>query len=247
MTGNEGQSFKKPHTCCFCQKVYTVRSALRRHLQENHFKAKKLYCEGLDLKSVKKIVSDENKPSRMERLLMTGNDGQTWNQPHTCCLCQKIFSVRAALRVHLEKNHFKVKKLYCDLCPKIYFSKGCIARHMKAAHERKKYVCKICKYRTATKSHFTRHNLLHTTKAKCPVCNEQVTSLKSHMEGHVPKESCPICRKMISQRTLLRHIETHKRVKIMTQKCGVNKCKKRFDSTQGMKTSVATKNFESNC
>lgn len=167
---------------------------------------------------------------------MTGNQGLRWHEPHLCCLCQKVFSERSGLRNHLEKHHFKSKKIFCDLCPNFYFTKGCMVRHMKAAHMRIKFVCKICNYRTSVKSHLKRHKQVHQPKVECPTCNRRVTSLSKHMRGHKQKENCPICKKMIDGRGLIRHLETHKRVKIMTQKCGFVKCRERFETAQELKT-----------
>lgn len=85
--------------------------------------------------------------------------------------------------------HSKANKMSCDLGPKYYFSKSSIFHHMQNSHGRKKYQCNICDYKTAIKTSFKKHEIIHADKVECHVRSKQVTSLEVH-KVHEPREAC---------------------------------------------------------
>lgn len=157
-------------------------------------------------------------------LALKGNEGLRATEPHTCCACQKVFSYRKSLKFHLENVHCKPKKLFCDLCSKICFSRSAMSNHVKV--HRKKMECNVCDYKTAHKFVLERHKLNHAAKVKCPICRKKVSYLLSHMIVHKPKKSCPICQKMFRENNFKRHVETHSR----TYKC--EHCMDIFENNQ---------------
>lgn len=141
----------------------------------------------------------------IETLLRKGNKGQLAREPHTCCLCRKKFSVRRHLRVHLGVMHCKTTKMFCDFCPKYYFSKDSLFKHMKL-HTKKKLRCKKCDYKTVFKSDMAKHKIVHSKKKiECSICQKPVIALKEHLLTHRPKKSCPKCQKFISIKGLKKH------------------------------------------
>lgn len=123
-------------------------------------------------------------------LALKGNKGIRACDPHTCCLCQKVSYNRKALRDHLERVHCKSKKMFCDLCPKFYFTRRAIFAHMKV-HNKKNFTCNICDYKTVFKSRLKTHKMTHSEKVECPTCKKPLSSLKLHMKNvHNHRKSC---------------------------------------------------------
>lgn len=111
-------------------------------------------------------------------LAKKGNENLTCYDPHTCCICKIVFSSRYALRSHIDVKHCKTKKMFCDLCPKEYFSRTKMIVHM-TVHCRRSFDCK-----NIQSSRF--HKLTHAAKTPCPICKKEVSSMKNHMETHPP-------------------------------------------------------------
>lgn len=201
--GNEGSHLTNRQTCCLCGKVYSSRSKLRRHILTVH----RLNCasnfshSGLSKADEKEILA----------LIRNGNKGLSFLEPHTCCFCKKVVSNRGTLKRHMLTIHCGSTKVFCDLCPKFYFSKSDLLVHMKNVHSGKRYSCNVCDYKTATRGHIIKHKMIHADKVQCPICKKQVTALKFHMKLHKPREKCQICQKMFTKHSLKKHMATHTR------------------------------------
>lgn len=104
--------------------------------------------------------------------------------------------------------------MYCDLCPKIYFCKDRIRKHVFEVHCKKTFACNVCDYKSSTKNHLKRHKLIHNEKVECPVCKKQVSSMPTHMIIHKynnAKQHCGICNKMVNQSYMKKHLRIHAR------------------------------------
>lgn len=131
--GNEGLRSVDPHTCSICRKVVAKRHSLRDHLRTVH-------RVGMS-DSHEAFIPDAKKPA--EALAMKGNEGVKCEDPHTCCICQKVFKFRAALEIHLDTIHLKTEKFCCDHCPKFFFAKFSIIDHIRDVHS-KEFNGEIC-------------------------------------------------------------------------------------------------------
>lgn len=154
----------------------------------------------------KKVVYSETAYS----LAKNGNAGLRWDDPHTCCRCQRVLVCRDALLVHLDSVHLKLKKKFCDLCPKVLFTKAQVRRYMRV-HGKMRFECNVCEYKTVDGSHMKRHKQTHAAKVECPTCKKMVASLKTHMEMHAPKKACPICHKLMNKIRVPVHVKIHAR------------------------------------
>lgn len=131
----------------------------------------------------------------LEALLHKGNDGLGCHDPHTCCLCQKIVASRGGLKAHLEM--FRCQALFCDLCPKIFFSEKDLCTHKKTVHN-------LCKKKK---------------KFECEICKTPVVNLRIHLRIHRPRVNCPVCKKSISNYTFAKHLEGHASKDYKCQRC----------------------------
>lgn len=175
-----------------------------------------------------KLEENFDSNATAETLASKGNEGQRSRDPHTCCLCQKVISRRCELVEHLETVHFKATKIFCDLCPKFYFTKKSILWHMQI-HMQKSFQCNVCDYKTPFKNFFYRHKFTHAEKVECPTCKKLVSSLKIHMDIHKPKKSCPICQKLIKKKCLEDHIKTH----VTFYEC--DDCTRKFENKEALR------------
>lgn len=156
---------------------------------------------------------------KVEALATKGNEGLRYIDPHTCCFCQKVFTRREQLKIHLEATHCKSKEMICDLCPKTFFSEKIISQHMRLVHTRKSFACNICDIKTVDKYQLKRHMSMHSEKIECPICEKKVTSMKSHMRIHQSKEECSICQKMVKKSYMTQHITAHSKRCYKCQNC----------------------------
>lgn len=201
--GNEGLLDKAPHTCFACRVIFSSRHSLKRHLTSSYCRKMESYSES--------VIS----------LAKKGNEGLDSRDPHTCCICQKVVAGSYFLRQHLEKVHLKTRKMYCDLCPKVYFDKHDIASHMKQTHSKKTFACNICDYRTAVKHYLYRHKETHSEKVECPVCKKFVSFLRRHIErAHESRVNCSVCQKEVTKEWLSKHMATkHKKTIYQCDNC----------------------------
>lgn len=142
-------------------------------------------------------------------LALKGNEGLSFKDPHTCCLCKLVAKNRKNLKRHLKCIHGRATTLYCDHCPKIYFARDRLTRHMKV-HCQRVLACNHCDYKAAYKHNLTIHKLTHEVKKKCKICGKRVNSLKSHLKSHLPKEPCPVCGKKVRRYNMSSHVKIHR-------------------------------------
>lgn len=187
----------------------------------------RLSVASLDTSNLSQGQKMDKKTDRFFFLLNKGNEGLSTRQPHTCSLCEEVFSNRFAFKEHLKTFHLKTTRMFCDLCPKICFSRIRIENHIRSAHSKKTFTCNICDYKTAAKRNLQKHKLVHAATVECLICHKKVTSLKQHMRSHRPKKRCLICKKMYANRNMAEHMKRHDR---KSYKC--ESCEQTFDKKE---------------
>lgn len=182
------------------------------------------------------LVDDQREKAKEQKKKTTalaeiGNEGLPFNEPHTCCFCQKVVKRRDYLSKHIEAVHCRSMKFFCDLCPGIYFTKVDMQNHIRIVHSKIELKCSSCDFKTKYKTCFERHMLTHSKKVECQICKKLVSSLKSHMRVHKPKESCSICQKNVGKYSMKEHI-----FKIHTKKdMKCNVCEEAFNSREDLR------------
>ena len=123
----------------------------------------------------------------------------------------------------------------CEVCNKVFSTKGNLVAHKRTHSEDKPYECDVCNKRFSHSSHLAVHKRIHTGEKpyECDVCNKrflQSGNLATHKRthtGHKPYK-CHVCKKRFSQlSTLGRHKSTHTRDK--PYKCDI--CNERFSES----------------
>ncbi|KAM3181877.1 hypothetical protein ACTXT7_013491 [Hymenolepis weldensis] len=160
-----------------------------------------------------------------------------------CNLCEKSFTRRANLRVHVDSVHKNPKSFECDICGKSFNQARYMKAHVEAVHEKVKSVqCLECNKFFGSKSNLKRHvDRIHKNLKpfKCEIC-ERCYSDRGYLENHVrfvhaklSPFQCPECNKSFAyMESLIRHVENiHRELKPF--QCP--ECSKSFGSKYSLK------------
>lgn len=161
-----------------------------------------------DIPRVETTVTNPSSRASALSLAKKGNEGLQARDPHTCCFCKKVCTGRPGLVTHLEGSHLRTTEMFCDLCPKVYYTKSTMTCHVKT-HRAKVFACDICDYRAAKEFLLRIHKGIHNEAEECPHCKKQVNDLKRHLDLHKAKVKCPDCPKFILKLFMRQHKETH--------------------------------------
>ena len=76
-------------------------------------------------------------------------------KPFECEICNKSFSKKGELTVHVDLFHEKNK---CEICANSFANKNKLTRHVKSVHEKKKpFQCEICEKQFSKKNKLKGH------------------------------------------------------------------------------------------
>ena len=103
----------------------------------------------LEIKS--KEVKEEN--NEQSSILVTQGE------QFICEKCDKQFSTKQALKIHIESIHQKIS-VTCDKCDKQFSSNRALRQHNSTVHEGVRYPCKSCDYKATTNANLHRHEKL---------------------------------------------------------------------------------------
>jgi len=157
-------------TCNFCQLSFhhdthgNGKHSLLRHIQTVHYKAKRNNCSFCSFGT--------STISSLERHVLNEHDclsidATSW---HRCCYCDKTFTERFNLNLHMRSVHCKIKKHSCDMCGFTSTGKLKLIRHKQVMHK-KKHSCDVCGFSAAGKLKLIHHKqVMHKKKNACDMC-----------------------------------------------------------------------------
>ncbi|XP_046408712.1 zinc finger protein 37-like [Ischnura elegans] len=209
---------KKSYSCSECEKVFSEKSILVRHIQ-THTK-KKLY-------SCSECEKSFSRKNTLVRHIRT----HTKEKPYSCNQCNKSFSEKSHLIDHI-RTHTKEKPYSCGECEKAYSQKSTLNRHIRTHTKEKPYSCNQCNKSFSEKSHLIDHIRTHTKEkpyscGECEKAYSQKSNLNRHIRTHTTEKpySCNECDKAFSQKSyLVSHMQTHTKEKLYS----CNQCDKSF-------------------
>ena len=120
-----------------------------------------------------------------------------------CEKCDKPFSTKGNLKLHIKTVHDKVKCHTCDLCLRAFGLKGVLQRHVKTVHDKvKPHKCDLCLKAFGQKCDLQKH---------IKTVHEEVKSYKCDLKPYI----CKICDKRFGNVVHFKiHVKTvHKRIK----------------------------------
>lgn len=152
---NQVHQNQRDFKCAVCKKGFYTRTYLRQHLAEVHLERKNYVCPiekcqrtftqsgnlKLHLKKHDKRPLNCQKCPRSfetEKTLRRHHDINHVNPKvmHLCHRCDKQFSARSSLDVHITAQHLKLK-FKCDICGKEYMQKESLKQHLMKQHVEK--------------------------------------------------------------------------------------------------------------
>lgn len=155
LKGNDGLRACDPQTCCVCQKEFSDRRWLIDHLDEFHYKIRKLSCDLCSKRFYKKATMVQHIKSHRKKEFQC-----------------KVCGFEATRRAVFERHQLKHVK--CPVCKKLVPS---LRDHMKT--HKPKRMCLICR-RNFTAVSFKEHMKTHDEKAfKCQKCEERFENAKT--------------------------------------------------------------------
>lgn len=149
--------FSNFNDCLFCEKMFTKKCNMRKHINRVHRQYKISKNAKLRFSRVAKMFSPKRK--------------------FECSLCDLRFSKRNALQDHL-KNHSEFE-FECEICKFKYWKEEILEQHKKRTHEIKiekfkakieksKYVCLVCDAKFKFHHDLERHMMRHHTISPAP-------------------------------------------------------------------------------
>ncbi|XP_038217128.1 zinc finger protein 431-like [Zerene cesonia] len=155
------------YLCKYCDLNYSTTQTLRYHIRTKH------YSEAKELKT---LISNNKRRSKIK-----------------CHICEEKFQCVNDLKVHFDTCH-KTAYLYksCLYCDATFSTEFELAEHQLNIHQtikKARYMCSICGYRTAKKSHYNQHQNTHLSikGTKCKYCDYTThysPNLKIHERIH---------------------------------------------------------------
>ncbi|KAK2723160.1 gastrula zinc finger protein XlCGF57.1-like isoform X2 [Artemia franciscana] len=138
---------------------------------------------------------------------------------YSCLTCQKVFTNKKELYIHLKLHSVVHKKMsfICVLCEKKFDTNHARTIHYKNDHpDEKPYRCEECGKGFSHKSTLYSHKITHADNPsfECPECKKPFKrrdSFTEHLLIHKgPRHQCPHCTKRFVQKSnLIRHIRIH--------------------------------------
>ncbi len=211
--------------CTLCEKSFSDKEYLFKHLYEAHVKQKAFSCTLCDKSFVTKLsltshvaTVHENKP-----------------KPFSCALCAKSFSEKGTLKFHINTVHHKLKHFTCTWCDKQFATKRLMVQHTNFVHYNLKlFSCPLCDKSFSTKGNLKVHvDAIHRKQNNlfCTFCDKSF-AYKRELNRHVNAVhcklrpfTCTLCYRSFSHKYVLsRHVAFHCKLKWKRESFGY-KCK----------------------
>lgn len=145
--GTSGQLFLKSFSCSQCEKVFTSKVHLRRHMVF-HTIERPFKCSVCD-KGFKRKVG-----LKSHMIIHSGE------KPFKCSVCEKSFNQKTNFQAHI-KIHTGEKPFVCSVCEKGFILKCSLDVHMRTHTGERPFTCSVCDKRFTTSSSMKTHLRAH--------------------------------------------------------------------------------------
>ncbi|XP_061404814.1 RE1-silencing transcription factor [Lethenteron reissneri] len=168
------QSSERVFRCVLCLYSTVSEYHWKKHLR-NHFPRKVYTCGSC-------CYYSDRKNNYLQHLRT-----HTGERPYQCPHCSYSSSQKTHLTRHM-RIHSGEKPFHCDRCTYVASNQHEVTRHLRQVHSDgpKPLVCGECGYRTADRSNYKKHVLLHTSPRRfpCPACS-YAASKKCNLTYHL--------------------------------------------------------------
>lgn len=240
---------EKPFACDSCDKRFTTKGTLKRHIETNHStrREKKFICEmcGNSFYRKNEIIvhirtHTGEKPYQcqfcLKRFLQISSlirhkRTHTGDKPYACPICNKCFGDKSMISKHMSV-HSDEKNYTCQLCNKSMKSKNSLRTHMSLHSNEKMNVCSFCGMTFSMKGNLKSHiRRVHSEKSgQCNICSKPFSNLEAHMRKHTGEKpfQCTICERSFHTKVSLTIHINFRHENIGKYKCTIGDCTKTF-------------------
>ena len=88
-----------------------------------------------------------------------------------CDQCDRVFKTKVHLKVHVERDHDKVRRHLCQICDKTFYAHNDLVSHTRVHTGDKPYKCRYCPKGFSHGSHRVRHERLKHQEEEQRRCN----------------------------------------------------------------------------
>ncbi|XP_070203722.1 gastrula zinc finger protein XlCGF57.1-like [Littorina saxatilis] len=174
---------KREYLCHTCGANFTDKTTFTMHVQSHGVgvEVKKFVCQHCPYATNNKFYF---------KIHMRGqHSAEPRPRPHVCELCGKTFVFKGVLEQHKQYMHVKDKVFQCHLCPKFFYRRQGLARHVRTHSGQRPWVCGQCGQGFTVKYNLKVHERLHSGERpyQCKQCDAafaQKNSLNVHMKKH---------------------------------------------------------------
>jgi len=221
---NEPRNMK--FTCKICDKNYSSKKVLRRHIKNIHENPGSFECdvckvrfnEKGNLKAHQKIhIKNRPKPFKCNKCdFATHSKGNSKKHLKTH---ERIIKICVKCNKTLYKNRIHDCRLDCKFCGKKFKHNATVFNHIKEHHaheiERTFFECDICGLKVSRKTFLIKHmEAKHLDgKVQTFICDldgkafKMKIELVRHIKSHFPPVKCDFCLKKLDARNLKKHIK----------------------------------------
>ncbi|KAG5884490.1 hypothetical protein JTB14_001285 [Gonioctena quinquepunctata] len=193
------------YPCDLCQSIFPTSLRLRAHKTRVHFPKERTYaCEICGYLARTRSAFVHHKLKHQDKKF-------------TCQLCNKSYSTKSVLKVHMG-SHANKRQNLCSVCGKGFNYPNALEYHMRLHTGEKNYHCEFCNKRFRMPNSLNRHRRTHTGDKpfKCQYCGRafcsrgEVTCHEYVHTGFRPYH-CKYCRKGFSKTHNLKiHLLSHR-------------------------------------
>ena len=167
----------KTDICLFCQKLFSSKTKLRRHIKNLHEKNNNE--EGIHVQ--KKLRERCNfcertfkRHQNMKRHVESVHSKKSTPKVN-CQLCVETFENDHKLNEHLRHAHLHELRIPCLICNKSLKSRKVLSEHYRKEHSDQTYTCLLCHKTFKRKSALKRHTKKHTNPPRMKKSLEEVS------------------------------------------------------------------------
>ena len=209
----------KPFKCYYCDKSFPHKGNLNDHLSthgmgnDKSFSTDEIFHDfELQYNSIK--IGEEARESTKYKF-DRGENATNSASPYLCPVdhCDKKFSRRCNVQVHINSCHLKLKPFKCDYCDKTFARKESLKDHLSTHGMGRTYNCDLCEKVFNNRDSIILHKKKYHTGNKSHWCTEcgkgfyKSQSLKKHQRSHTGEKPyrCERCNTTFSQLSTLKN------------------------------------------
>ncbi|CAH0383549.1 unnamed protein product [Bemisia tabaci] len=208
---------KESLTCLLCEKTFTKRPLLNKHMRAVHG----IDTSAVTVGKIPKSMNDEDIENMMEA------------ETVFCCeICTREFNDRPSMWLHMLHAHRQAAGLACGLCLKICNDRGQLAEHLEThandGTDQKRFCCSFCGRQDDARPKLIKHAAVHGTTVntiEIVISNPRYHTHINHAAAQnkappvVPpgSVSCKICSRVFGdEEKLIKHCQNaHKSLSLL--------------------------------